>query len=186
MFDCARVIVTTSKTVVTPAVPVRIPLGGVSVVRASETLAEKIREIAADELEASDADIELDEGVARIVGTDRTISFADIAKAAVNPEDVTASGEFRQTEATYPNGTHICEVEIDPQTGVTEIIKYTIVDDFGVTVNPVMLEGQVHGGIVQGIGQCLNEHVVYDDEGQFVDGFIHGLRHAESGYRSWI
>ena len=145
-----------------------IPLGGVSVVRASETLAEKIREIAADELEASAADIELDEGVARIVGTDRTISFADIAKAAGDPEDVTASGEFRQTEATYPNGTHICEVEIDPQTGVTEIIKYTIVDDFGVTVNPVMLEGQVHGGIVQGIGQCLNEHVVYDDEGQLL------------------
>ncbi|MGI9352484.1 MAG: xanthine dehydrogenase family protein molybdopterin-binding subunit [Rhizobiaceae bacterium] len=142
-----------------------IPLGGVSVVRASETLADKIREIAADELEASAADIELDEGLARIVGTDRTISFADIAAAAGELE---AQGTFEQAEATYPNGTHICEVEIDPETGVTEILSYSIVDDFGVTVNPIMLEGQVHGGIVQGIGQCLNEHIVYDDEGQLL------------------
>ncbi len=145
-----------------------VPLGGASVVRASEQLAEKIKNIAADQLEASAADIELDNGEAKIVGTDRTISFADIAAAANDPEDIKAEGEFKQSEATYPNGTHICEVEIDPSTGVTEIIKYTIVDDFGVTVNPILLEGQVHGGVVQGIGQCLNEHTVYDEEGQLL------------------
>lgn len=145
-----------------------VPLGGVSVVRASEQLAEKIKNIAADELEASSADIELDNGEARIVGTDRTISFADIAKAAKDDADLTGEGEFKQEEATYPNGTHICEIEIDPDTGVTEIVKYTVVDDFGVTVNPILLAGQVHGGIVQSIGQCLNENVVYDEEGQLL------------------
>ena len=145
-----------------------LPLGGVSVVRASEQLAEKIKNIAADELEASSADIELDEGEARIVGTDRVISFADIAKAAKDENDLKGEGEFKQAEATYPNGTHICEVEIDPETGITEIVKYTVVDDFGATVNPILLAGQVHGGIVQGIGQCLNEHVVYDDDGQLL------------------
>ena len=145
-----------------------IPLGGVSVVRASEQLAEKIKNIAADELEASSVDIELENGEARIVGTDRVISFADIAKAADAENDLRGEGEFKQTEATYPNGTHICEVEIDPDTGITEIVKYTVVDDFGVTVNPILLAGQIHGGIVQGIGQCLNEHVVYDDEGQLL------------------
>lgn len=145
-----------------------IPLGGVSVVRASEQLAEKLKNIAADELEASSADIELDNGEARIVGTDRIISFADIAKAANDENDLSGEGEFKQTEATYPNGTHICEVEIDPNTGVLEIVKYTVVDDFGVTVNPTLLAGQVHGGIVQSIGQCLNENVVYDEEGQLL------------------
>ena len=145
-----------------------IPLGGVSVVRASEQLAEKIKKIAAGQLEASAADIELENGEARIVGTDRSISFSDIAEAAENPDDLEGEGEFKQEEATYPNGTHICEVEIDPETGTTEIIKYTVVDDFGATVNPVLLAGQVHGGIVQGIGQCLNEHVVYDEEGQLL------------------
>ncbi|MBO6814655.1 MAG: xanthine dehydrogenase family protein molybdopterin-binding subunit [Rhizobiaceae bacterium] len=145
-----------------------IPLGGVSVVKASEALAEKLRKIAADELEASAADIELADGQARIVGTDRVISFADIARSAGDPEDLKADGEFRQKEATYPNGTHVCEVEIDPLTGKTEIVKYTITDDFGVSVNPLLLEGQVHGGVAQGIGQCLNEHTVYDEDGQLL------------------
>ncbi len=144
-----------------------IPLGGVSVVRASEALAEKIRKIAADRLEAAPEDIELMDGEARIVGTDRSITLATVAENA-SPEDLNADGEFKQEEATYPNGTHICEVEIDPETGVTEIIAYTIVDDFGATVNPILLRGQVHGGVVQSIGQCLTERVVYDDEGQLL------------------
>jgi len=145
-----------------------IPLGGVSVNRASEQLADKIKSIAAEELEASAADIELENGEARIVGTDRVISFADIAGAAKNSEDLKGEGEFKQAEATYPNGTHICEIEIDPETGATEIIRYTVVDDFGATVNPILLAGQVHGGITQSIGQVLTEHVVYDDEGQLL------------------
>ncbi|RJG45873.1 xanthine dehydrogenase family protein molybdopterin-binding subunit [Mesorhizobium sp. DCY119] len=145
-----------------------IPLGGVSAARAGEDLAEKIKRIAADELEASAGDIELSDGVARIVGTDRAIDFSAIAKAAKKPDDLKGFGEFLQDECTYPNGTHICEVEIDPETGATEIVGYTIVDDFGVTVNPILLAGQVHGGVVQGIGQALTENTVYGEDGQLL------------------
>jgi len=145
-----------------------IPLGGPSVLRASEDLAEKLRKIASEELEASVEDIELLDGEARIVGTDRTITFADIAKAAKSEDDIKGEGVFEQNEATYPNGTHICELEIDPTTGTTEILGYTIVDDFGVTVNPILLEGQVHGGIAQSIGQALSENTVYSEDGQLL------------------
>lgn len=159
-----------------------LPLGGVSVVRASAQLAEKIKNIAANELEASSGDIELEDGEAKIVGTDRTISFSDIFKAAKSSDDLMGEGEFKQDEATYPNGTHICEVEIDPTTGITEIIRYTIVDDFGVTINPILLAGQVHGGVVQSIGQCLNENVVYDDEGQLLTASLmdYGVPRADT------
>jgi carbon-monoxide dehydrogenase large subunit len=145
-----------------------IPLGAVSVRRASQALADKLKKLAADELEAAAADIELGDGTARIVGTDRTIDFAALAAAARSDDERKAVGEFKQEEATYPNGTHVCEVEIDPETGTTEIIAYTIVDDFGVTVNPILLAGQIHGGVAQGIGQALIENAVYDDEGQLV------------------
>jgi carbon-monoxide dehydrogenase large subunit len=76
--------------------------------------------------------------------------------------------EVRQNEATYPNGTHICELEIDPETGDTELLDYVIVDDFGVVVNPLLLAGQVHGGVVQAIGQALMEQTVYDEDGQLM------------------
>jgi aerobic carbon-monoxide dehydrogenase large subunit len=145
-----------------------IPLGGVSASRASEDLAVKLRRIAADELEASADDIELIAGTARIVGTDREITFDAIAKAAKNPEDLKGFGEFVQEEATYPNGTHICEVEIDPETGRTAVVNYTIVDDFGMTVNPILLQGQVHGGVVQGLGQALTEDTIYGGDGQLL------------------
>jgi carbon-monoxide dehydrogenase large subunit len=145
-----------------------IPIGGVSAARAGENLAEKIRKIAADELEASPADIELVDGTARIVGTDRVMDFGEIAKAAKNPDDLKGVGDFRQEEPTYPNGTHICEVEIDPETGTTEVVAYTVVDDFGVTVNPVLLAGQIHGGVVQGVGQALTEDTVYSEDGQLL------------------
>jgi len=145
-----------------------IPLGGVSASRAGAALAEKLKKIAADELEAAAADIELGNGEARIVGTDRAMAFADLHAAAKNPDDLKAMGEFVQDEATYPNGTHICEVEIDPETGTTEVVAYTIVDDFGATVNPILLAGQVHGGVVQGIGQALQEEAVYSEDGQLL------------------
>ncbi|SMH43025.1 xanthine dehydrogenase family protein molybdopterin-binding subunit [Mesorhizobium australicum] len=145
-----------------------IPLGGVSAAYAGDNLAEKIKKIAADELEAGAADIELVDGTARIVGTDRSLDFAAIAKAAKSPDDLKGFGEFVQDEATYPNGTHICEVEIDPVTGTTEILRYTIVDDFGAVVNPILLAGQVHGGVVQGIGQALTEDAVYGEDGQLL------------------
>ena len=145
-----------------------LPLGGVSAVRAGEDLAEKIRRIAADELEAGPDDIELAGGAARVVGTDRAIDFAAIAAAARRPEDLEGFGEFVQGEATYPNGTHICEVEIEPDTGQARIVRYTIVDDFGATVNPMLLAGQIHGGVMQGIGQALAEEAVYGEDGQLV------------------
>jgi carbon-monoxide dehydrogenase large subunit len=99
---------------------------------------------------------------------------ARIAKTQANIEGVegiSADGEFKNASNTWPNGCHICEVEIDPETGHTDITRYTIVDDFGKIVNPMLVEGQVHGGVVQGIGQAMGEQTVYDAEsGQLITG----------------
>jgi len=142
-----------------------IPIGGVSVDRASKTLAGQLKDIAADALEASAGDMEIAGGMVRVAGTDRAISFADIAAhPKATPDKLKAASEFSNEPPTYPNGTHIVEVEIDPNTGVTSIVKYVIVDDFGATLNPLMLAGQVHGGAVQGIGQALMEDTVYDPQ----------------------
>lgn len=143
-----------------------IPIGGVSVNAASMDLAEKIKEAASDELETSVEDLELVDGLIQVVGTDRQVTFADIA--AKTPEILTGNADESQAEATYPNGTHVVELEIEPNTGVVEILKYTVVDDFGVTVNPDLLAGQVHGGIVQGVGQALYERTFYDETGQLL------------------
>jgi carbon-monoxide dehydrogenase large subunit len=145
-----------------------IPLGAVSVDRASVTLVKQLKEIASDELEAGVEDLELAEGTVRVAGTDQAITLADLAKRAKNPAQLTAVGEFVQDECTYPNGTHIAEVEIDPDTGVVRVVDFSICDDFGVTVNPILLAGQVHGGVVQGIGQALYERTVYDEDGQLL------------------
>ncbi|WP_421859462.1 xanthine dehydrogenase family protein molybdopterin-binding subunit [Oricola sp.] len=145
-----------------------IPLGGVSAWYAGGALATKLRKLAADELEASPDDIELSAGEAVVAGTDKAISLADLAKNAPDPADLKADGEFRQDEATYPNGTHICEVEIDPDTGVVEVAAFTVVDDYGMSVNPLLLAGQVHGGLAQGVGQALAENAVYDESGQLL------------------
>jgi carbon-monoxide dehydrogenase large subunit len=140
-----------------------IPVGGVSVDRASRTLAEQLKELAADALEASAGDMEIVDGAIKVVGTDRTISFADLAAhPKATPEKLSASKDFSTDQPTFPNGTHIAEVEIDPDTGMTEIHEYVVVDDFGATLNPLLLAGQVHGGLVQGIGQALMEDTVYD------------------------
>ena len=142
-----------------------IPIGGVSVGRASKTLAEQLKDIAADALEASAGDMEISGGSVRVAGTDRVISFVEIAAhPKATPERLKAASEFSNEPPTYPNGTHIAEVEIDPHTGATRIVSYVIVDDFGATLNPLMLAGQVHGGAVQGIGQALMEDTVYDPQ----------------------
>jgi carbon-monoxide dehydrogenase large subunit len=146
-----------------------IPLGAVSVNNAAVKLADQVKRLAADKLEAAVADLELAEGSVRVVGTNRTVTLVDLAREARDKALLTAFDDsFEQPEPTYPNGTHIAEVEIDPETGVVEIANYVIVDDFGATVNPMLLEGQVHGGIVQGIGQALFERTVYDADGQLV------------------
>src|SRR5262245_38084083 len=140
-----------------------IPVGGVSVDRASRKLATQIKEIAADALEAAPGDLEIADGAVRVAGTDRMISFAELAARPGVPADkLRAAEEFGVEPPTYPNGTHIAEVEIDPETGATNILRYVVVDDFGATLNPLLLEGQVHGGAVQGIGQALMEDTVYD------------------------
>jgi len=138
-----------------------IPCGGASLAGASAKLAETLKQLAADQLEAAPGDLELADGTVCVAGTDRAVSFSDLAKRA-DAADLAAADAFTPTEATYPNGTHLCEVEIDPASGETRIVTYVVVDDFGVTVNPLLLAGQVHGGAVQGIGQALMERTVYD------------------------
>jgi carbon-monoxide dehydrogenase large subunit len=140
-----------------------IPVGGVSVDRATQKLAEQIKELAADALEASASDLEIADGEVRVAGTDRIISFADLAAhPRATAEKLHAAEEFSVEPPTFPNGTHIAEVEIDPETGMTRIVRYVVVDDFGATLNPLLLAGQIHGGSVQGIGQALLEDTVYD------------------------
>jgi carbon-monoxide dehydrogenase large subunit len=147
-----------------------IPAGGVSVQMSAKKLAENLKELAADALEASLRDLEFEDGNVKVAGTDRAISFADLAKRPdATDEKLTSTDAFVPQAPTYPNGTHLVEVEIDEATGATEIVNYVIVDDFGVTLNPAMLAGQVHGGAVQGLGQALMEETVYDsDSGQLV------------------
>ncbi len=149
-----------------------IPTGGVSVERATAELSNRLKQMAAEALETSAGDLEIDGGTVRVAGTDRAISFADLAaRPGVDPERLAASATFASADGTYPNGTHIAEVEIDPATGITRIVNYVIVDDFGVTLNPLLLAGQIHGGVMQGIGQALMEQAVYDPaSGQLVTG----------------
>jgi carbon-monoxide dehydrogenase large subunit len=146
-----------------------IPVGAAMLSRASESLVVKLKDLASEALEAAASDLEVSDGTIRIAGTDRSIAFADLAKLpAATPERRKAIESFTPASATYPNGTHVCEVEIDPGTGTTHIDRYTICDDFGTTLNPLLLAGQVHGGVAQGVGQALLERTVYDGEGQLI------------------
>jgi carbon-monoxide dehydrogenase large subunit len=146
-----------------------IPIGAVMVTRASQNLAASLKELAADKLEAAVADLEIEDGKVRIAGTDRVISYAEIAALpSATAAKLTATESYKPSNATYPNGTHACEVEIDPETGETSIVRYTVVDDFGFTLNPLLLAGQVHGGIAQGAGQALMEQATFDEHGQLL------------------
>jgi aerobic carbon-monoxide dehydrogenase large subunit len=139
-----------------------IPCGGASLAGAAKKLAENIKALAGEALEAGANDLEIVNGTVRVIGTDRMISFAALAQRPDVGNRLTATDAFTPPQATYPNGTHIAEVEIDPATGETRIVNYVVVDDFGATLNPLLLAGQVHGGTAQGIGQALMEHAVYD------------------------
>jgi aerobic carbon-monoxide dehydrogenase large subunit len=155
-----------------------LPVAGSALHEASLKIVEKGKQIAAHVLEASAADIEFGDGEFRIAGTDRHVDLFEVAAAARDPAKLPPGLEpgldttHVQTPAaaTFPNGCHIVEVEIDPNTGVTSVERYTVVDDFGAVINPLLLEGQVHGGIVQGLGQALIEHTVYDEDGQLITG----------------
>jgi len=140
-----------------------IPCGGASVAGAAGKLAGNLKTLASETLEAAAGDLEFADGAVRVVGTDRQVSFADLAQRAGERKNLlTTEDAFVPEAATYPNGTHIAEVEIDPDTGAPTLLDYTVVDDFGVTLNPLLLAGQVHGGAVQGIGQALMENTVYN------------------------
>jgi carbon-monoxide dehydrogenase large subunit len=144
-----------------------VPVGGSAIGAASEKIVEKAKITAAEMLESALSDIEFQGGEFRIVGTDRVQSFQSVCKAAA-PADGGASFDEKETfvpdSATYPNGTHVCELEIDAATGSIELVDYTVVDDFGKVINPLLLEGQVHGGIGQGLGQALLECCKYESE----------------------
>lgn len=146
-----------------------IPVGGSALAHASRTVADNLKRLAADKLEAAVADLEITGGAVLVAGTDKALSFAEIAKLpGATPEMLTVKDTWKPPEATYPNGTHAVEIEIDADTGATSIVNYVVVDDFGDTLNPHMLAGQVHGGAVQGIGQALMEEVRFDADGQML------------------
>ncbi len=142
-------------------------VGGTAAVVSANDLIAKAREKASHMLEASIEDIEYREGALTVVGTDKRIGLFDIAKKE-NGGRLSVDSEGAVDGPTWPNGTHICEVEVDPQTGITRVVRYTTVDDVGVAVNPMLVTGQVHGGVAQGIGQALYEGVAYDAEGQLL------------------
>jgi len=148
-------------------------LGGSALFRAAERVRERGRELAAEHLEVAAADIELEDGTFRVVGTDRAVGLLDLAAEhrADGRSLLDARAEYQREAFTFPNGTHVCEVEIDPETGAVAIERYAICDDFGRVINPLLVEGQVHGGTVQGIGQALLERTVYEGgTGQLVTG----------------
>ena len=154
-------------------------LAGSALVRAADKLIAKGKTIAAHILEASETDIEFDKGQFTIAGTDRSVAISDVAKLAFNamrlPRDIEPGfheiAGFTAGVQNYPNGCHICELEIDEDTGAVEIINYNVVDDVGTVLNPLLLKGQIHGGIAQGLGQALMEDIAYDTEtGQLLSG----------------
>ncbi len=154
-------------------------VGMSAIVKALDKVEAKAKKIAAHILEAAEGDIEFADGKFTVAGTDRSIDFASVALNAYVAHKFPTSeiepglkeGAFYDpTNFTFPAGTHICEVEIDPDTGKTTIANWTAVDDFGVIINPMIVEGQVHGGIAQGVGQALLEGATYDKDGQLVTG----------------
>jgi carbon-monoxide dehydrogenase large subunit len=155
-----------------------IMASGTAIVLASDKVIDNGKQLAGHFLEAAAADIEFANARFTIAGTDRSIGLLDIAdrlrKSPNLPDGLPASLDVAMVvdspPSAFPNGCHVCEVEIDPETGVVEVAKYTMVDDFGVIVNPLMVEGQVHGGVTQGIGQALMEGTRYDEHGQLLTG----------------
>jgi carbon-monoxide dehydrogenase large subunit len=153
-------------------------LGSSAAANAADKVVAKGKLLAAHLLEAGAGDIEFAHGHYRIKGTDKSIALQAIAKAAYEPAKLPKGFEpglgdtatFSPNIPTFPNGCHVCEVEIDPATGRTEILKYSVVDDVGVVINKLTLEGQIHGGIGQAVGQALSEGIVYDDQGQLITG----------------
>lgn len=167
-----------------------IMASGAALSQASDLVIEKGRKIAAHVLEASMADIVFETGHFLIAGTDRAISLTELARRVKTkqvrlpsdlPQTLDVDHIFKEAPSAYPNGCHIAEVEVDPETGMVAVVRYTAINDFGTIINPMLVEGQLHGGVMQGIGQALVEHTVYDEEGQLVTGSFmdYGLPRAD-------
>jgi carbon-monoxide dehydrogenase large subunit len=167
-------------------------VGGNALLMASNALVEKGKTLAAALMEADAADIEFKDGTFRVVGTDKAIPITEVAKASYAPMGpltekfgvgLEATGSFSASPPSHPNGSHVCEVEIDPDTGEVVVDRYFVVDDLGRVLNPLIVRGQIHGGVIQGIGQALIEHQVYDRQsGQLLSGSFmdYGMPRADN------
>jgi len=151
-------------------------VGGAAMAMAAEKIIAKGRRLAAHLLEAAEGDIEFNDGIFAVAGTDRRLTLAEVAQAAHSVLAIPPGMEpglqeravFAPPAPTFPNGCHVCEVEIDPESGALELLDYTVADDVGTVINPMMVKGQIHGGIAQGLGQVLFEQVLYDEHGQLL------------------
>jgi carbon-monoxide dehydrogenase large subunit len=154
------------------------PVGMSAVMKALDKVEAKAKKIAAHTLEAAEDDLVIENGEVKVAGTDRKMGWHEVALAAYTAHNLPEGLEpglkegafFDPVNFSFPSGALICEVEVDPETGVTEVVQFTAADDFGTIINPMIVEGQVHGGVTQGIGQALLERVVYDEDGQLVTG----------------
>jgi carbon-monoxide dehydrogenase large subunit len=154
------------------------PVGMTAVVKAMDKVEAKVKKIAAHALEASEDDIVIEGGEVKVTGTDKSMAWHEVGLAAYIAHNLPEGMEpglketafFDPVNFSFPSGAFICEVEVDPDTGHTEIVQFTSADDFGTIINPMVVEGQVHGGVAQGIGQAMLEHVVYDEAGQVLTG----------------
>jgi len=166
-----------------------LPVAGNALGIAIRRIIDKGKKIAAHRLEAAEADIEFVDGAYVIAGTDKRVGITEVAQAALNPLLLPAGFEpgfdekahYLPAAHTFPNGCHVCELEIDPDTGVVTVLRYVVVDDFGNVVNPLLLAGQIHGGVAQGIGQALIEGCIYDEGGQLLTGSFmdYAMPHAD-------
>ncbi|TDI85035.1 MAG: xanthine dehydrogenase family protein molybdopterin-binding subunit, partial [Caldithrix sp.] len=155
-----------------------LAVGGSAIYQAVEKIKAKAKKIAAHKLEASEDDLEFADGQWTVKGTDKSVAFADVALTAYVPHDYPEGLEpglednafWDPKNFTFPFGTHICLVEVEPGTGKVKILRYLAVDDVGNVINPMIVDGQIHGGVAQGAGQVLWEGAVYDDSGQLVTG----------------
>ncbi len=154
-------------------------IGGSAFHLVAEKIVAKATKIAAHLLEVPPDAIDFDDGVFTATGTNRSLTIKDVARKSLNPGNLPDGLEpglseratFAARVANYPNGTHVCEVEIDPETGDVSIVGYNVVDDVGTVINPLLLKGQIHGGVAQGVGQVLMEDIHYDEaSGQLVTG----------------
>jgi carbon-monoxide dehydrogenase large subunit len=158
-----------------------IAVGGTAIVKALDKIVAKGKKIAAHLLEASEGDIEYDRGVFKVAGTDKKKTFGEVAFAAYVPHNypldklepgLNENAFYDPTNFTFPAGSYVCEVEVDRETGASQVVAFTAVDDFGKIINPMIVEGQVHGGVAQGIGQALTENCAYDEAGQLTSGTL--------------